>query len=63
MATDDETKIKRLLDEVGAMLSTIPLENTEKALSLYPFLKKKVENSSDRLLTAVRIAIAGNVID
>lgn len=93
MATDDEAKIKRLLDEVGAMLRDIPLESTppetgrliykkvseitgqldpykqiksestEKALALYPSLKKKVENSNDRLLTAVRIAIAGNVID
>lgn len=93
MATDDATKIKRLLDEVGAMLRNIPLESTppetgrliykkvreitgrpdpykqiksestEKALTLYPALKKKVEKSNDRLLTAVRIAIAGNVID
>ena len=93
MATDDEAKIKRLLDEVGAMLRDIPLESTppetgrliykkvreitgrldpykqiksestEKALTLYPSLKKKVEKSNDRLLTAVRIAIAGNVID
>jgi len=93
MATDDETKIKRLLDEVGAMLRDIPLESTppetgrliykkvreitgrldpykqiksestEKALTLYPSLKKEVEKSNDRLLTAVRIAIAGNVID
>jgi uncharacterized protein with ATP-grasp and redox domains len=33
------------------------------ALSMYPFLKERVKNSRDRLLTAVRIAIAGNVID
>jgi uncharacterized protein with ATP-grasp and redox domains len=33
------------------------------ALSMYPFLKEKVKNSEDRFLTAVRIAIAGNVID
>jgi hypothetical protein len=33
------------------------------AMSMYPFLKEKVKNSKDRLLTAVRIAIAGNVID
>lgn len=33
------------------------------ALSLYPELKKLVESSKDRLLTAIRLAIAGNVID
>jgi uncharacterized protein with ATP-grasp and redox domains len=37
--------------------------STEEALALYPALKKKVENSNDKLLTAIRIAIAGNVID
>ena len=93
IATDDEQKIKTLLDEVGVMLRTIPLENsppesarliyqkisaitgnpdpyskikrqsTQKALSLYPALKTSVDNATDRLLTAIRIAIAGNVID
>lgn len=37
--------------------------STKKALSLYPYLKSLVEGSNDRLLTAIRIAIAGNVID
>jgi uncharacterized protein with ATP-grasp and redox domains len=37
--------------------------STEKALALYPALKNKVEKSNDKLLTAIRIAIAGNVID
>ena len=93
IATDDEKKIKRVLDEVGMMLRDIPLdstppesgrliyrkvneitgdsdpyreikkESTQKALSLYPYLKSRVEKSSDRLLKAIRIAIAGNVID
>ena len=93
IATDDEKKIKKVLDEVGMMLVNIPLESTppesgrliyhkvseitgnldpyreikrestKKALSLYPSLKSEVEKSNDRLLTAVRIAIAGNVID
>jgi len=36
---------------------------TEKALSLYPLLKEKVKNSTDSLLTAIRFAIAGNIID
>ena len=93
IATDDEKKLKGILDEVGMMLRDIPLENTppetgmliyekvreitgvfdpykklkrestKKALALYPSLKSKVEQSSDKLLTAIRIAIAGNVID
>jgi ferredoxin len=33
------------------------------ALSMNPFLEEKVKHSKDRLLTAIRIAIAGNVID
>lgn len=93
IATDDEKKIKMVLDEVGMMLRNIPLESTppesgrliyhkvseitrnldpykkiksestKKALSLYPSLKSQIEKSNDRLLTAIRIAIAGNVID
>lgn len=93
IATDDENKIKKVLDEVGMMLVDIPLESTppesgrliyhkvseitgdldpyrkikrestKKALSLYPSLKKEVDKSDDGLLTAIRIAIAGNVID
>jgi uncharacterized protein with ATP-grasp and redox domains len=93
IATDDEKKIKRVLDEIGHMLKDIPIESTppesgrliyhkisvitgnldpykkikiastQKALSLYPSLKQRVETSKNRLLTAIKIAIAGNVID
>jgi len=93
IATNDEKKIKKVLDEVGMLIRNIPLESTppeigrliyykvgeitgnsdpyreiksestKEALSLYPFLKSEVEKSNDRLLTAIRIAIAGNVID
>lgn len=93
MVTNNEMKLKRILDEVGMMVKDIPLENTppetgdiiyrkireisgefnpyqkikqkniKEALLLYPSLKEKVENSDDRLLTAIRFAIAGNVID
>lgn len=38
-------------------------ESTREALALYPFLKDRVTASEDRLSTAVRVAIAGNVID
>lgn len=34
-----------------------------QALSLYPELKKLISSSKDRLMTAVRLSIAGNVID
>ncbi len=93
IATDDEKKIKKVLDEVGMMLKDIPLENTppetgrlvyrkiseitgnldpykklkkestKTALSLYPTLKDRVEKSDNRLLAAIKIAIAGNIID
>jgi uncharacterized protein with ATP-grasp and redox domains len=93
IATDDEGKIKKILDEIGIALKDIPLEstppetgrliykkvreitgnydpykeikieNTHKALSLYHSLKQKVEQSDDSLLSAIRIAIAGNIID
>ncbi len=43
--------------------SHIKAETTKKALSLYPFLKDQVEQADDRLLMAIRIAVAGNVID
>ena len=33
------------------------------ALALYPRLKRKVEDSEDKLLTALELAIAGNIID
>lgn len=38
-------------------------KNIREALSLYPELKKIVAESDDPLLTAIRMAIAGNVID
>ena len=38
-------------------------ECTKQALALYPSLKRTIEVSDDSLLTAIRIAIAGNVID
>ncbi|MFW6064957.1 MAG: damage-control phosphatase ARMT1 family protein [Candidatus Natronoplasma sp.] len=38
-------------------------EQNEEALKIYPKLEEKVKSADDRLLTAVKIAIAGNVID
>jgi len=41
----------------------IKKESTREALKLYPLLKDKVQKSVDPLLTAVEMAIAGNIID
>lgn len=38
-------------------------KSNSMSMGLYPKLKEKVENAEDRLLIAVEIAIAGNVID
>lgn len=43
--------------------SRLKRESTRQALALYPVLKKTIEESEDSLLTAIRVAIAGNVID
>lgn len=45
-----------LYDEVKAL-------STKKALSFVPFLKEKLSKSENPLLTATKIAVAGNVID
>ncbi len=37
--------------------------STQKALSFVPFLKEKLSLSENKLLTATKIAVAGNVID
>lgn len=38
-------------------------QNNREALELYPYLKKLVAGATDPLLTAIRLAIAGNIID
>ena len=45
-----------LYDEVKAL-------STEKALSFVPLVKEQLSKSSDKLLTATKTAVAGNVID
>ncbi len=37
--------------------------STQKALALVPSLKEKLKQSNEKLLTATKIAVAGNVID
>ena len=56
----------RLISEktgIPDLYAEIKKECTQKALSLYPQLKEQVASSEDPLLTAIRMAIAGNVID
>jgi uncharacterized protein with ATP-grasp and redox domains len=41
----------------------VKAKSNKLALRLYPALKNKVAHSRDRLLTAIELAIAGNIID
>jgi uncharacterized protein with ATP-grasp and redox domains len=92
-AVGEDVLVKQVLDEVGAMMKDIPMENTpaesgmlvyrkvkevtgvfdpykkikqdqiKEAKALYPELEKMVNEAEDPLIIAIRIAIAGNVID
>ena len=53
----------REITGVNDPYNKIKKETIREALDLYPELKRIVDESDNRLLTAVRIAIAGNVID
>lgn len=59
-------QVHRLVREVaghGDPYAEIKASTTEAALALYPRLTELVASSADPLGTAVRVAIAGNVID
>jgi uncharacterized protein with ATP-grasp and redox domains len=45
------------------LFKAVKARSNELAMSMYPQLKKMVMNAADPLLTAVELAIAGNVID
>ncbi len=53
----------REITGISDPLKDLKKKYTEIALGLYPFLKREIEKSDDRLLTAIRLSIAGNVID
>jgi len=55
-------EIRRLLNNSDPYKS-IKEKYNNIALSMYDELKEKIKKSKDRLLTSLRIAIAGNVID
>ena len=93
IATRDEKKIKKVLDEVGCMIKDTPMDSTPaesgiriygkiaevtgvadpyyaikrqhiaEAKALLPELEKMLAKANDPLLMAIRLAIAGNVID
>jgi uncharacterized protein with ATP-grasp and redox domains len=60
---------RRIYDQVAkitgeeAPFREVKRRSTEEALALYPAMKRMVRHSGDRLLTAVRLAAIGNVID
>ncbi|MCF6340381.1 MAG: ARMT1-like domain-containing protein [Sulfurimonas sp.] len=56
---EDMAKIANKVD----LYDKIKIASTKKALSFVPLLKDKLFTSSDKLLTATKIAVAGNVID
>lgn len=93
LATDDEKKIKLILNKTGEMVKGISMhaapaetgmkvyhivsevtgvkdpfkaikkQHLKETKAIYPELEKLVATSDDKLLTAIKIAIAGNIID
>lgn len=63
---ENGAEVYRIITEVTGVADPykrIKEDNIKEALALYPDLKKIIDESENRLLTAVRIAIAGNIID
>ena len=56
-------KIVREITKEKDPYKKIKKESNDLALKMYPSLKSKIEESADPLRTAVRLAIAGNIID
>jgi uncharacterized protein with ATP-grasp and redox domains len=59
----DIYRIVREVTGVNDPFADLKAESIKTALALYPHFKQRVEASEDPLETAVRLAIAGNVID
>lgn len=67
-ATPAETgmKVYQIVKDITGVndpYKDIKHEHIKETKSIYPELEQMIANSDDRLLTAVKIAIAGNVID
>lgn len=52
-----------LIANKADLYDEVKKHSTQKALSFIPLLKNKLSSSKDKLLTATKIAVAGNVID
>lgn len=48
---------------VKDLYKQLKVQNNREVLELYPYLKKLVKTAKDPLLMAIRLAIAGNIID
>ncbi len=44
-------------------LESLKQESIKKAISYLPLINKKIKNSEDKIFTAIKAAVAGNVID
>jgi uncharacterized protein with ATP-grasp and redox domains len=56
-------KLVRRITKKDDPFKEIKRKSNKFALGLYPRLKEKVAKSKDKLLTAIELAIAGNIID
>ncbi|OYT16927.1 MAG: hypothetical protein B7C24_05210 [Bacteroidetes bacterium 4572_77] len=56
-------QIVREVSGINDPYKEIKQQHLKETKSIYPELEQIVENSDDKLLTAVKIAIAGNIID
>ena len=62
IAADVYEKMAELANKTD-LYDEVKEASTKKALSFVPFLEEKLLSSSNKLLTATKIAVAGNVID
>jgi len=56
-------KLVKSITGVTDPYKQIKADSIKEALALYPKLEKYIDESDDKLLTAIRIAISGNVVD
>ncbi|MDD2357105.1 MAG: ARMT1-like domain-containing protein [Thiovulaceae bacterium] len=59
----DVYELMSILADKADLYEEIKNYSTQNALSYIPFLEDKISKSQDKLLTATKIAVAGNVID
>ena len=67
-ATPAETgaKVYKIVNEITGVrdpYKNIKQQHIKETKAIYPELERIIDNSEDQLLTAIKIAIAGNVID